>query len=286
MSNETIRPNTSSYDPQKDENRLLVQSNTFLDLDTKAISKSISYIRKNKSSTIKILDVGCAFGYVTYSRFVKFEKVEVLGIDKNENSIKLATERYETDQIKFSVGDIEDKNYFPGMFDLIFCGFVLHHLENSEEALKKLWTLLNSNGVLVVRTFDEGLKIDHPPNKDMQFLLSTFRSIRRSSDRYHGRKLYSHIRSLEPKPVKTEMIFEIYSTVGMTKKQRLDYFQWVFSFRADPAFAEAKKPNASPEVKALAEKLDYIIKEQRKRFVNDPAIFSATNCIIGLSYKE
>jgi hypothetical protein len=93
--------------------------------------------------------------------------------------------------------------------------------------------------------------------------------------------LYSHICSLEPKPVKTDMIFEI----GLTKKQRFDYFQWVFSFRADLAFAEARKPNASPEVKALAEKLDYIIKEQRKRFVDDPTIFSATNCIIGLVYK-
>ncbi len=171
------------------------------------------------------------------------------------------------------------------MFDLIFCGFVLHHLENSEKALKKLWSMLNPNGVLIVRTFDEGLKLDYPPDKDLQFLLSTFRSTRGGSDRYHGRKLYSHIDRLEPKPSRTEMIFEIYSTAGMTREQRLDYFEWVFSFRADPAFALAREPNASPEAKVLAEKLDHIIKEQRERFANDKTIFSATNCMVGLVYK-
>ena len=63
-------------------------------------------------------------------------------------------------------------NYFPGMFDLIFCGFVLHHLKNPKEVLRKLWSMLNSNGVLLVRTFDEGLKLDYPPDKDLMFLLS------------------------------------------------------------------------------------------------------------------
>ncbi len=194
---------------------------------------------------------------MTYSRFAKLEKVEVLGIDKNEKSIRLATERYENDNIKFSVGNIEDNDYFPGMFDLIFCGFVLHHLNNPKEVLRKLWSMLNSNGVILIRTFDEGLKLDYPPDKDLMFLLSTFRSIRGSSDRYHGRKLFSHICSLEPKPIRTEMIFEIYSTVGMTKEQRLDYFEWVFSFRADPAFAIANEPDALPEVKKLAVKQYY-----------------------------
>lgn len=286
MPKEATKLAPSCYDPQKDEDRLSVQSDVLFKLDHKAISKSISYIRQNNSSgTIKILDVGCASGYVTQTRFGKLKNVEVLGIDKNEESVKLATERYENERLKFSVEDIEKKNYFHSKYDLIFCGFVLHHLCNSEEALKKLWSMLNSNGVLVVRTFDEGLKLDYPPDNDLQFLLSTFRSIRGSSDRYHGRKLYLHMNHLEPKPAKTEMTFEIYSTVGMSKKQRLDYFKWVFSFRADPAFSAAKEPNASPEAKVLAEKLDYIIKVQRKRFENDPTIFSATNCIVGLAYK-
>lgn len=281
-----IKQTASYYNPLTDIDREKIQADVLFDLDNKAITKSISYIRKNNdSNNIKILDVGCGFGYVTNNRFGKQEDIEILGIDKNEGAIKLATEQYGNHHIKFSVGDIEEKNYFPGKYDLIFCGFVLHHLGNSEGVLNKLWSMLNPFGVLIIRTFDENMKLNYPHDEDLEFLISTTNNIRGSSDRSHGRNLYMSLTKLEPKPIKTEMIFETYSTVGMTSKQRLDYFNWVFSFRANPAIVVAEEPNATLADKALADKLGKIINEKRKKFTEDSSFFSSTCCMVGLTYK-
>ena len=132
-----IKQTSSYYNPLTDIDREKIQADILFELDNNAINKSISYIRKNNdSNNIKILDMGCGFGYVTNTRFGKQENVEVFGIDKNESAIKFATEQYGNHNINFSVGDIEDNNYYPGKYDL---GFIV----SSNKRFKNIWKTLN-----------------------------------------------------------------------------------------------------------------------------------------------
>lgn len=276
----------SSYVYEIDKNRLRVQADLLYDLDVKSIEKAILYIRRsNPMKTIKILDVGCADGYVTYTRFSKLDNVQVEGIDISKNAIEEANRDYASEKFKFSVANIEDVRYHPEGYDLMFCTLVLHHLENPEGAMHRLWSFLNPNGCLIVRGSDDGTKLNYPQDDDLDFLLQSTNQIKGSSDRQYGRKIYTHMTSLEPEPTNIEMDFKVDTTVNINAEARLNCYLDNYSFRANYANRVANGHNATSADIKLAKKLQKIIEYQKDRFVNEKRLFFMNVQNIAIAYK-
>lgn len=80
----------------------------------------------------KILEIGCSSGY-GLKYFGDIEKLDYLGIDKDEGIIKYAKENFGN---KFKVADIS--NFTFEHYDTIIAFEVLEHLENGKELAQKL----------------------------------------------------------------------------------------------------------------------------------------------------
>ena len=274
-------PSTYSY--KMDKERLRVQADLLIDLDKRAIKQAINHI--GKTEHIKVLDVGCADGYVSSNRFSDYVSVSALGIDISEDAVESAKREFSSNQLDFKVHDIESSDLSIGKFDIIFCALTMHHLKNPEGTLHRLWAMLNNKGVLLIRGSDDGVKLNYPYNEEIDFLLQSTNTIRGSSDRQYGRKIYTHMVGLMPEPTEIQMEFDVHSTVGMNDKQRVDFFDDNYSFRANYAKQLASKPSASKSDIELSDRLCETIKKQRQRFENESRLFSLTVQNIALAYK-
>ncbi len=107
----------------------------------------IKIIKKYKISG-RMLDIGCALGFLV-KRMVPFFE-EVHGVDISEFAIKRA--RKEAKSAKFELVDInkEELNYSDNYFDLITALDVLEHTDSIEESLKKIIPKLKDNGYLLI----------------------------------------------------------------------------------------------------------------------------------------
>lgn len=104
----------------------------------------VSYIKENIQKGIKILVMGCAYGYLP-KRLE--ENYEVYGIDISNYAIDQAKKI--SKKSKFKVMDAENIR-LKQKFDVIFCLDILEHLENPEKCIKSCNKLLNQGGLLII----------------------------------------------------------------------------------------------------------------------------------------
>lgn len=100
-------------------------------------------------SNSKVLDIGCATGYLGKELIKKF--CEVYGIEKDETMAKKASKYYK----KVLIEDLENlknlaqpKKYF----DYVLLLDVMEHIMQRERLLKKIKSWLNSHGFLILST--------------------------------------------------------------------------------------------------------------------------------------
>lgn len=101
---------------------------------------------KNK----KVLDVGCGSGYGT--AILAKSATEVIGIDKSENAVNYARNRFTAENTRFYVKDILNDELFKEKFDVILSFEVIEHLKDIEIFLNKLIGLLADQGRLIIGT--------------------------------------------------------------------------------------------------------------------------------------
>ena len=100
------------------------------------------YIREIKAG--KVLDVGCAYGFMLEKFPDTFEK---FGIDISDYAIAEAKKRLLNAIL--TVSNIEDVLPFTEeFFDIVICNDVLEHLENPENALNNIQRVLKRGGIL------------------------------------------------------------------------------------------------------------------------------------------
>lgn len=99
----------------------------------------------------RILDVGCGAGLFAQKLRQNISNVEIIGVEINPDIAELAKAHY--DQVLTQ--PVQDVG-FNTHFDLINCGDVLEHLEDPWAVLKKLCTLLNDQGYLVLSVPNAG----------------------------------------------------------------------------------------------------------------------------------
>ncbi|MBI3913940.1 MAG: methyltransferase domain-containing protein [Chloroflexi bacterium] len=101
-----------------------------------------------RASARRVLDVGCAFGWVLKNLDNDFE---TYGIDIADYAIRVAREHSPRSQLR--VGDASALREYPDAhFDVITSKHVFEHLANPGETLKECARLLKRGGVLIFGT--------------------------------------------------------------------------------------------------------------------------------------
>ncbi len=146
---------------------------------------------------MKCLDLGCGLGDVSFmmSKLVG-PKGSVVGLDTNENLIKLCVERAKKNHTRnatFAVGDVYDTKLKKNSFDLIFSRFLFQHLKEPERAIKEMVSLAHRDGIIATEELDHGSWISYPPIASLEKLRQVYVNLLKSGgvDELVGRKLYN-----------------------------------------------------------------------------------------------
>jgi ubiquinone/menaquinone biosynthesis C-methylase UbiE len=148
---------------------------------------------------MRCLDLGCGGGEVTFemAKLVGPDGL-VTGIDMDETKISLgrgaATDRG-VDNVEFRAANVNDWNEADA-YDLVFSRFLLQHLSDPVDLLRRMWAGVRRGGVLVVEDADFDGWFCHPPNTGFDFFLRQYSQVieRWGGDHAIGRKLYGYFR--------------------------------------------------------------------------------------------
>lgn len=142
----------------------------------------IDEVRKRlpADSEFMALDIGCGTGSVTIPLAEKGFKVKA--IDHSPEMIDIAREKASRkglrDKIEFIVGDAENTGFPDGMFDLVTCQGVMHHLSDKKPLLKEMHRLTKKGGYFYISEPVELL----PRVRIIGFMGKIFHFIRREKD--------------------------------------------------------------------------------------------------------
>lgn len=100
---------------------------------------------------MRILDVGCGTGKNLLKIDSEYENCELYGIDISEKMIEIAKKNSTKakNHIVFANVDFLEFNS-EKKYDVIIFNYVLHHMENPHYAIKKAYSLLKSNGIIML----------------------------------------------------------------------------------------------------------------------------------------
>lgn len=102
----------------------------------------------------RVLDVGCGAGAMTIALKRERPDLEIIGIDKSREGIKIAKDK--KSQVKFLVGDINKLPFKDQTFDAVVCHHVLEHLEEPKKPIKEINRVLKKRGIFYSITPLEG----------------------------------------------------------------------------------------------------------------------------------
>ncbi len=97
-----------------------------------------------------VLDVGCGDGEKTF--YISPHVLWSVGIDPDENIVKIARHKYNSDNLEFQVAQAESLPFSNSSFAAILFNQTLHHVpvENQIEALKESHRVLQFKGRLLI----------------------------------------------------------------------------------------------------------------------------------------
>lgn len=238
---EYLRQRTeSSYhsDKASERKRLKIQSAFSEESDRDSFIYALRRIGKKEH--LYGLDLGCADGYVTESRFLPEYGFDiVLGVDVNQKLMDAAEDhgcfRYrrldiESPGFEDEMEEIMDELGIDG-FDVVFSALTLHHLKQPERALRKLRRFLHKGGAVILRGVDDGALISYGDNGLIEKIIEESIDTRYMSDRFHARKFFSMLRSAGFTDVKMNYVEN--DTVNISADERDVLFRYYFKFRSD-----------------------------------------------------
>jgi ubiquinone/menaquinone biosynthesis C-methylase UbiE len=97
-----------------------------------------------------VLDAGCGPG--TYGIMLAQRGNIVKAVEISPNAVKVANERAVKKGVNFQAqqGDLEKLPFQDNTFDICFCGWVLHHFPDVNNAISELSRVLKPNGVIAI----------------------------------------------------------------------------------------------------------------------------------------
>lgn len=99
----------------------------------------------------RVLDAGCGCGYGAY-HMARGGAAAVLGIDRSNEAIAYAGERFRAANLAWAVADVASTGLAPSSFDAIVAFEVFEHLQEPARLLDEAKRLLRPGGFLLVST--------------------------------------------------------------------------------------------------------------------------------------
>jgi ubiquinone/menaquinone biosynthesis C-methylase UbiE len=146
---------------------------------------------------MQCVDLGCGGGEVTFdlARLVAPGGF-VTGVDMDEVKLglarKAAAERG-VSNVEFLAGNVNSWDD-QGAYDVVYSRFLLQHLSEPVDLLRRMWAAVRSGGLVIVEDADFDGWCCHPPNEGFDFFVRAYAEVirRRGGDHATGRKLYHY----------------------------------------------------------------------------------------------
>ena len=226
-----------------EEERLALQARNTAPSDKMALDllREIGGMRERMT----VLDVGCAYGYVTRDRFAPLDCVDrIIGVDANADAIERARELHADEpKMSFEVIDLEDDGMEERLrdilcgcgandgADIIYSSLTLHHLSDPVRVLRSLRQLLAPGGHIVLRGSDDGSKMCYPGTALMEWIIGKSMGVRGASDRTNGRKLFTQL--TEAGYGNVRILSNMRDTSALDADERDALFNESFAYRID-----------------------------------------------------
>lgn len=277
----------SSYDASADYERLQKQVDLHIDFDRKMVSEMLDRIAAaGIEPPYRVLDVGCGYGNLTKRLFGDDDRFEVLAFDNDEDVIRAARENFRADNISYRVLDVNDidETDLPE-YDLVFAAFVLHHVGDPESVIDQLWNYVAPGGAFFCRSVDDGPHLHYPPNDDLEFLIEKDSQVKGSDDRFHGRRMYTHLKRLHPQPERVDFDLNVHTTAGLNTKEREEYFEVLHSHRIIDVRRMAQSVDATAGDQRLYEEMQDRLQRVRRRFIDNDNLLDIKPVPVAMAYK-
>ncbi len=146
---------------------------------------------------MKCIDLGCGGGEVTFeiARLVE-PGGSVTGVDMDEVKLglarKAAVERG-VGNVEFLAGNVNEWHE-PNAYDVVYARFLLQHVSQPVNVLRRMWAAVRSGGRVIVEDPDFDGWCCHPPNAGFDFFVRAYAEVirRRGGDHASGRKMYQY----------------------------------------------------------------------------------------------
>ena len=146
---------------------------------------------------MKCIDLGCGGGEVALemARLVA-PGGSVTGVDMDEVKLGLARKaagERGVSNVEFLAGNVSNWNE-PDAYDVVYSRFVLQHLSEPADLLRRMWVAVRIGGRVIVEDADFDGLCCHPPNAGFDFFVRAYAEVirRRGGDHATGRKLYQY----------------------------------------------------------------------------------------------
>jgi ubiquinone/menaquinone biosynthesis C-methylase UbiE len=106
------------------------------------------------SDELTVLDLGCGTGYLSNLIAEKLgDNGKIIGVDPNSERIKIAKELYGNNKnVEFIIAD--DQTFPEGEYDAVYCGDVIHWIENKQPTFKRIYDNLKPGGYFAFTSYD------------------------------------------------------------------------------------------------------------------------------------
>lgn len=216
-----------------EKERLDSQQRGYYAFDKKALDLVTATFNRDD---LCVLDLGCANGALTYSRFCEETRIsKVIGVDCNAEDIEEAKSVVGAKDARFAFYtlDLESPDLIEELnailrqngvekADIVFSALTLHHLKDPSLLLLKLYDVMSDEGKIVVRGSDDGGKLCYPRSELLRELMDRYGKIVSASDRSNGRKLYSQLYNAGYVDIK--MLYSVVDTCGKDRRER----EWLY----------------------------------------------------------
>ncbi|GAO50632.1 UbiE family methyltransferase [Saitoella complicata NRRL Y-17804] len=156
---------------------------------------SAAYLLPYLEPHMRILDIGCGPGTITFDFAELVPEGEVVGLEYEggvlEQARKGAKERG-LGNIEFVVGDVNGLDYADNTFDVVHCHQVLQHVGDPVQALKEMRRVVKPGGIVAAREADFNGFTWYPENEGLEHWLDLYINVARANggEPNAGRRLH------------------------------------------------------------------------------------------------
>lgn len=127
---------------------ILITGNSEEEYSTYVVRKYL-----NDRKDLKLLSPGCGTGNkeIKFSKFENFISIEAFDLSPQRISFaKKMLKEWGQKKIVYSVSDVQSFNFEKNKYDMILFDAFLHHIENLDEILTKVYNSLKNDGILII----------------------------------------------------------------------------------------------------------------------------------------